>query len=58
MNQMFPEDKTKIWTETKAAAAMQNRTMGYPHDNIYQTGDTLSKMNEKINTQLNDADKK
>jgi len=55
---MFPEDKTKIWTETKAAAAMQNRTMGYPHDNIYQTGDTLSKMNEKINTQLNDADKK
>jgi hypothetical protein len=55
---MFPEDKTKIWIESNPAATIHKRVMGYFYDKIYQTVDTLSKMNEKINTQLNEANKK
>ena len=37
LNQTFPDDKTKIWTESKAAMAMHNRAMGNPHDFIYDS---------------------
>jgi hypothetical protein len=42
LNQMFPYDRTGVWTETKAGMATHNRAMGYPHDNIYKTGETLN----------------
>jgi len=48
MNKMFPDDRTKIWTETKAAMAMHNRAMGYPHGNIYKTGDTIENVRDSI----------
>jgi hypothetical protein len=48
MNKMFPDDRTKIWTESKAAMAMHNRAMGYPHDNIYKTGDTIESVRNSI----------
>jgi len=32
LNQTFPDDKTKIWTESKAAMAMGN-----PHNCIYDS---------------------
>ena len=35
LNETFPDDKTKIWTESKAAMAMHNRAMGNPHNSIY-----------------------
>jgi hypothetical protein len=42
MNKMFPDDRTKIWSETKAAHAMQNRAMGLPHNDVYKTmGDKM-----------------
>jgi len=41
LNHMFPDDRTKIWTETKAGMAMHNRAMGYPHDNIYKPKEIL-----------------
>ena len=44
LNNTFPEDKTKIWTESKAAMAMHNRAMGKPHNDIYDTvGETIQK---------------
>jgi hypothetical protein len=44
LNEMFPEDKTKIWSESKAAMAMHNRAMGNPHDAIYDSiGDKIKK---------------
>jgi hypothetical protein len=42
LNDMFPEDRTKVWTESKAAAAMHNRAMGHPHENVYRPSDALS----------------
>jgi len=48
MNKMFPDDQTKIWTETKAGMAMHNRAMGYPHDNIYKTGETIDNVRNSI----------
>ena len=48
MNKMFPDDKTKIWTETKAGMAMHNRAMGYPHNNIYKTGETIDNVRNSI----------
>jgi len=30
LNQMFPYDRTGVWTETKAGMAIHNRAMGYP----------------------------
>ena len=36
---MFPDDRTKVWTESKAAFALHNRAMGNPHNNIYQMQD-------------------
>ena len=41
LNHMFPDDRTKVWTETKAGMAMHNRAMGYPHDNIYKPKEIL-----------------
>ena len=38
MNKIFPDDKTKIWTETKAGMALHNKTMGNPHEDIYKGG--------------------
>jgi hypothetical protein len=35
LNTMFPDDRTKIWSESKAALALHNKAMGLPHDNIY-----------------------
>jgi hypothetical protein len=44
LNKTFPEDKTKIWTESKAAMAMHNRAMGKPHDSMYDSiGDQIKK---------------
>jgi hypothetical protein len=43
LNRMFPDDRTKIWTEFKAAHALQNRAMGNPHNNIYQMQDMWKK---------------
>jgi hypothetical protein len=43
LNRMFPDDRTKIWTESKAAYAMHNRAMGNPHNNIYQMQDMWDK---------------
>jgi hypothetical protein len=37
LNKTFPEDRTKIWTESKAAMAMHNRAMGKPHDSMYDS---------------------
>jgi hypothetical protein len=34
LNKTFPDDRTKIWTESKAAMAMHNRAMGNPHDSM------------------------
>jgi hypothetical protein len=45
---MFPDDKTKIWTETKAGMAMHNKAMGYPHDNIYKTRETINDVKDSI----------
>ena len=35
LNKTFPDDKTKIWTESKAAMAMHNRVMGNSHNSIH-----------------------
>ena len=44
LNETFPDDKTKIWTESKAAMAMHNRAMGNPHNSIYDSlGDKIMK---------------
>jgi len=44
LNQTFPDDKTKIWTESKAAMAMHHRAMGNPHEDIYDSvGDKIKK---------------
>ena len=43
LNKMFPEDRTKIWTESKVAHALHNRAMGNPHDKIYQMQDVVNK---------------
>jgi hypothetical protein len=44
LNQTFPNDKTKIWTESKASMAMHNRAMGNPHGEIYDSvGDKIMK---------------
>ena len=40
LNKTFPDDKTKIWTESKASMALHNRAMGNPHDSI---GDNIIK---------------
>jgi hypothetical protein len=48
MNQLFPDDRTKVWTETKAGMAMHNRAMGYPHENIYKSGETLDQLRNSI----------
>ena len=37
LNRMFPDDPTKIWTESKAAAALHNRAMGNPHQDLYKS---------------------
>jgi len=48
MNKMFTDDRTKIWTETKAGMAMHNRAMGYPHDNMYKTRETIDNVRNSI----------
>jgi hypothetical protein len=42
LNDIFPDDRTKVWTESKAAAAMHNRAMGHTHENVYKPSDALS----------------
>ena len=34
LNKIFPDDETKICTESKAAIALHNRAMGNPHDSV------------------------
>jgi hypothetical protein len=41
LNDMFPEDLTKDWTEPKAETAMYNLSMGYSHETAYKPGDVL-----------------
>jgi hypothetical protein len=41
LNDMFPEDLTKDWTESKAESATHNRAMGYFHETVYKPGDVL-----------------
>ena len=44
LNKTFPDDKIKIWTESKAGMAMHNRAMGNPHDAMYDSiGDKIKK---------------
>ena len=43
LNRMFLDDRTKIWTESKAAYALHNRAMGNPHNDIYQMQDMWNK---------------
>ena len=43
LNNIFPDDRTKIWTESKAAYALHNRAMGNPHDDIYKVQDIWNK---------------
>ncbi len=50
LNETFPDDKTKIWTESKAGMALHNRAMGKPHSEIYNSvGDKAKKELAKIN---------
>lgn len=59
LNRMFPEDRTGIWTESKAGAAIHNRSMGYPHDTLYSTKDTLGSLAEKAKkSPISDIQKK
>jgi hypothetical protein len=37
LNKTFPDDNTKIWTESKAAMVMHNRAMGNPHNSMYDS---------------------
>lgn len=49
MNRQFLEDKTKIWTETKASRALHNYVMGYPHehdDTTYKVEDLIRDFNK------------
>ena len=39
LNNMFPDDRTKLWTESKAAYALHNQAMGNPHNDVYQMQD-------------------
>ena len=57
LNQMFPDDRTKIWTEIKAGHALQNRAMGNPHDNIYQMQDMWSQRNQLMDQIKSNAPK-
>ena len=42
LNQTFPDNKTKFWTESKAAIAMHNRSMGNLHNYIHDfVGDKI-----------------
>jgi len=44
LNKTFPDDKTKIWTESEAAMAMHNRAMGNSHNSMYDpVGDRIIK---------------
>lgn len=45
LNQTFPDDWTKIWTETKAAHAYHNRAIGLSHDSIYNLPDMYESYN-------------
>lgn len=39
LNQMFPSDRTKVWSESKAALSIHNRAMGRDHLEIYKLPD-------------------
>jgi hypothetical protein len=41
LNYHFPEDKTKVWTELKAAKAWHAKAMGHPHESIYEENPIL-----------------
>jgi hypothetical protein len=58
LNQMFPDDRTKIWTESKAGIAMHNRAMGNPHDAIYKVQDTWQKHQSVLDQIKADVSKK
>lgn len=57
LNQMFPDDRTKIWTESKAAHALHNRAMGNAHDNIYLTQDIWNQRNQLMDQIKSDVPK-
>jgi hypothetical protein len=42
LNDMFPDDNTKVWSETKAGHALENRSIGNPHSDLYKD-DVISK---------------
>jgi hypothetical protein len=54
---MFPDDRTKIWTESKAAYALHNRAMGNPHNNIYQMQDMWNQRDQLMNQIKSDVPK-
>jgi hypothetical protein len=58
LNQMFPDDRTKIWTESKAAYALHNRAMGNPHNDIYKMQDLWTKHGTVIQQIKSDVPKK
>lgn len=58
LNQMFPDDRTKIWTELKAGYALHNQAMGNPHDNIYQMQDMWSQRNKLMDQIRSEVPKK
>jgi hypothetical protein len=37
MNQAFPDDESKVWTESKCFWATHNRAMGKPHSDLYKS---------------------
>ena len=44
LNKTFPDDTTKIWSESKAATAIHNRALGKPHLDMYDSlGDKIKK---------------
>lgn len=53
MNQMFPDDKTKTWSEIKAGMGLHNKAMGNLHEDIYKTGETIKQVRSSISKSVN-----
>lgn len=47
LNEQFPEDKTKVWTETKAIMSAHKRAMSQPHNPIYDTETIIKEFHKK-----------
>ena len=57
LNQMFPDDRTKVWTESGASYALHNQAMGNPHDNTYQMQNMWNQRNQLLNQIKSDVPK-